>query len=95
MSNWNGEERRNGDEKLHKINTELSTFKATVTEWMSSTTEYRKLLCAKIDTIIEKFSKLPCDKRAGFYESISRQITAVWAILVLIIGAIIASWIKK
>jgi hypothetical protein len=34
-----------------------------VTQWMESTTEYRRSLCGKIDNLYKKFDNLPCRER--------------------------------
>ena len=73
----------------------LAEFTAKVTEWMVSTTEYRKALCSKLDIITDRLNKLPCDRRVGFYESVSMQMKFIWGVMVILVGAIIAEWVKR
>lgn len=94
MADWDGSERRASHE-LNDMKLEFCEFKAKVTEWMATTNEYRKALCTKMDTILDKVSKLPCDKRSGFYENVTRQMAFIWGVLILIVAAIIGEWIKR
>ena len=85
---------------------EFASFKATMDEFMKTTTEYRKQLCIKIDKIdtalsnhitevTEKINLLPCREQVGIYNSINKQIKYLWAIITGIMLAIINSWIRQ
>jgi hypothetical protein len=41
----------------------LARMEEKVTQWMSTTNEYRVNLCSKIDNIYKRFDKLPCRER--------------------------------
>jgi hypothetical protein len=41
----------------------IDVLEERVTNWMESTTEYRRDLCRKIDIITNSISKLPCAER--------------------------------
>lgn len=61
---YQGEERRkNMDNEIQDIKVELASFTASVTEWMKTTTEYRKNLCDKIEVVKTRLSELPCKER--------------------------------
>ena len=72
----------------------MEVFIAKVSEWMLSTTEYRKSLCTKIDTINDKISELPCKERKGFYTSVSNQMRIMWGFISAIVLAVIVEWVK-
>ena len=42
----------------------LAVFIAKVSEWMETTTEYRRSLCKKMDDMNNKINGLPCAERA-------------------------------
>lgn len=83
------------DNERRELEIAFVEFKATVTEWMSGTTEYRKSLCSKIDSIIDRMNKLPCDKRSGFYDAVNRQLGIMWVIIGGVVVKILSDWIGK
>ena len=48
---YNGTERRKGMNELTDIKVEIASLSTKVTEWMSTTQQYRRDLCAKNDMI--------------------------------------------
>ena len=62
------ERRRNGDIQL-----EILTER--VNNWMESTTEYRKSLCAKLDIINARMNELPCKQAEEFTKSLKNDIS--------------------
>jgi hypothetical protein len=69
---YNGEERRKEDRSILVLSERLNTF-------METTTEYRKSLCAKLDTLRDDIIKLPCSK--GHDMHVDRQLGAIWWIV--------------
>ena len=80
---YEGEERRyNLDSRINEMDKELASFTAKVTEWMTTTTEYRKSLCAKLDALKER----PCRE--------ANQFKLVWGVLLIVIGATVSAFFK-
>lgn len=80
----------------------LSVLEERVKNWMDTTIDYRKSLCEKInelkvgqDKIFVVLDSLPCDKRSGYYQAISRQLKFMWGVLAGVLVGIIHGWIKK
>lgn len=80
----------------------ISVLEERVANWMSTTSDYRKQLCEKIaelkngqDKIFCILDKLPCDKRSGYYQSISRQMKFIWGVVAGIVLAIIKEWAQN
>jgi hypothetical protein len=80
------EERRQDDRKI-------AVLEERVTNWMESTTEYRKDLCRKIDIITTKIGELPCKSREEITKSVKKEQDKLWLFINLIIVAIVGSWI--
>lgn len=59
--------RRNGD-------IEIEILTERVNNWMDSTTEYRKSLCAKLDSINSRLNDLPCKASAEERKSMKSDI---------------------
>jgi hypothetical protein len=64
-----------------------------VNNWIETTKDYRKSQCDKIDEvrdnvkkIFEWLEKLPCKERGGWYKSMNRQVSFMWAVLAILIG---------
>jgi KaiC/GvpD/RAD55 family RecA-like ATPase len=74
---------------------EVRVLKARVDDWMVTTDDYRKILCNKIDKIVEKLEVLPCRERKTFYDSISTQMRTLWVFVTAIVLLIIAEWFKR
>jgi len=83
MPNNNEELRRMDDERMAKLETQ-------VTMWMETTTEYRKSLCAKIDTIMAQIAKLPCESRSIYSKGISTQLSWLWRIVFVVVLSLFA-----
>lgn len=87
---YDGPERRKMvDEKLQDLQLEVASFTATVKAWMSSTDEYRKHLCDKIDVIKNSFAELPCKERKAWYQGMNRQVAFMWVVITIFIGLVI------
>ena len=82
------------NKELQELRISVVSHQSKVDEWMTTTTEYRKTLCEKIDKINDVLIKLPCKERSGWYSSINRQIKFLWGITGAVIIAIIAEWIN-
>lgn len=80
--------------EIEDMKTRMAVLTERVEGWMSTTTDYRKALCTKVDSIIDKVSALPCKERKAFYDNASIQLKLLWSILVLMLGAIIVEWLK-
>ena len=82
------EERRKDDNKI-------AVLEERVSNWMDSTTEYRKDLCRKIDIITSKLNELPCKERKSIYDSVKGQLAVIWVVIAGVVGALFIEWIKK
>lgn len=80
---------------LQVLETKLAVFTEKVSNWMDTTTEYRKQLCHKVDAINDKLALLPCAERKGWYQSMSRQIKFLWMITGAAVVGVIIEWAKK
>jgi hypothetical protein len=94
------EEHQDQDRRLYDEN--VAILKERVNNWMESTTEYRRALCAKIDLVISKqndlssrIDKLPCDSRKPMWDMVIRNVYALWAFVGVITITIIVEWIKR
>lgn len=56
----------------------IEVLEERVSNWMESTTEYRKDLCRKIDIITTKLSDLPCKERKEIYDNFKMVATLIW-----------------
>jgi hypothetical protein len=81
--------------------TKLEVFIAKVSEWMDTTVQYRKDLCAKQDRLLAKqesfdikLNDLPCKERKGIYDSVNKQLGIIWIVISCVIVAVFAEWIK-
>jgi len=73
-------------DELKELEIQVASFTAKVTEWMETTTEYRKKLCDKIDGLKIDFAKLPCKGRIVQSRLMWGAIGIVFGILVAHIG---------
>lgn len=73
---------------------EIKEYVGGLKEWQATTTEYRKSLCEKIDKIKEQIFNLPCKERVSLYKNFGIQIKFLWALMIIILTAIISEWIK-
>lgn len=75
--------RRMDDERIAKL-------EERVANWMESTTEYRRSLCSKLDSIKEQIGQMPCTK--GHDMHVDRQLGAIWWIVsVCLVGLVSVS----
>ena len=81
-------------EERRKDDVEIRVLKERVENWMETTTEYRKALCAKIDIVVEKVNNLPCRERFENTKGIKLQLKALWALTGGMLLAVLADWIK-
>lgn len=54
----------------------IAKLEERVTNWMDTTTEYRKALCAKLDIIDKKLGGLPCS--TGHDKTVDKQLGGIW-----------------
>jgi len=52
----------------------IARLEERVSNWMTSTDEYRRALCTKLDLIRQDLSRLPCDGRIKEAEAIRRDV---------------------
>ena len=67
----------------------IEVLEERVSNWMESTTEYRKDLCRKIDIITTKLSELPCKERSEMYKNMKIIATLIWGGLGITFGILI------
>lgn len=90
---YNGPERRSDNvHELQEIKVAMATMAAKVEGWMETTTEYRQNLCEKLKDVTEKLNGLPCGERKGWYVSMGKQISFMWAVLAIVLAAIVGSF---
>ena len=80
------EEHQDQDRRLYDKN--VAILEERVSNWMETTTEYRKSLCGKLDIVLreisdmkETFAKLPCRERDSRYNAIEKQISFMWVVV--------------
>lgn len=66
--------RRMDDERIGKLELDISILNERVSNWMESTTSYREQLCSKLDKIQNKIECLPCPSRIEQTKSLFRDI---------------------
>lgn len=62
------------EERRRNEDTRIDVLTERVENWMESTTEYRKSLCAKLDVINSRLNELPCKAAGEERMSIRRDI---------------------
>lgn len=72
----------------------IARLEERVDNWMSTTTDYRKSLCSKLDRIQEKIDLLPCPQRIEQSKNIYFQLKALWAVTGGMVLAILSEWVK-
>lgn len=72
----------------------IGRLEERVSNWMETTTDYRKQLCSKLDKIQTKIENLPCPSRIEHTKHIDFNLKALWAVTGGIVLAIIAEWVK-
>ena len=92
MGDNNGEsmeERRQEDKKI-------AVLEERVSNWMETTTSYRRDLCAKLDKVgiklddlVSVIGKLPCEPRKAWYQSMGRQVGFMWVVLGLVLVSVL------
>lgn len=101
------EERRTNDlkilEKLNDIDKEMNRV-AVNAEIISTKVEERNVsnnlwrtdVCKKFDKIFTWLETLPCGKHDGIDKALASSVNRIWAILIIIIGALAGlAWLKK
>ncbi len=71
----------------------IEVLEERVSNWMETTTEYRKDLCRKIDIITNKLIDLPCKSREEITKNVKKEQDKIWLFINMIIVAIVGSWI--
>ena len=96
VAKWDGHTERRKDmgetiERLVRLETLQEKDIIEATDW-------RKLFCGKVEEIkndvkslLDKFILLPCKERKGWYQSMGRQVGFMWAVLALILAAVLGS----
>ena len=74
--------------------TKLEVFTAKVSEWMETTTEYRRSLCKKIDEVKEKINELPCPERAEANRGMRAEMNWIRGLIAAILLALAGLWLK-
>lgn len=54
----------------------IARLEERVSNWMETTSDYRKSLCTKLDTIMIKIDNMPCSK--GHDETVDKQLNGLW-----------------
>ena len=70
--------------------TALVRLQTQVEGWMTTTDDYRRSLCQKIDNIVNKLEALPCRERAEMYKGFGVTMKLVWAAIGTTFGILIA-----
>lgn len=78
--------------EIEELDKKLAILSERVSIWLDTTTEYRKNLCAKVDSINSHLFDLPCKERRGLYEGVSNQLKVLWGLVTAIVLIIIAEW---
>ena len=80
----------------------LAVLEERVENWMSSTTEYRKALCAKLDVVLskidvinEKIAKLPCDAGNKAYNDLRFQLYSFIGVFSAILVGVVIKWLTS
>lgn len=81
--------------ELDEIKQDVAVLKSEVKNWMDTTTEYRKSLCAKIDAIQTVLTNLNCRVHTEKMNNMNNQIRALWAVSGGIVMAILYEWVKS
>lgn len=82
------------NEELRRMDDErIARLEERVNNWMETTTQYRKALCAKLDVILERMNALPCRERAVVVESVKSDVRwlqkVVWTIMLMGVPALL------
>ena len=73
---------------------QIEVLTERVENWMATTTEYRKSLCAKLDHINERMNNLPCKERIENTKSVHMQLKALWVLVSAAFLGVLSEWIK-
>jgi hypothetical protein len=80
----------------------LAVLEERVENWMSTTTEYRKALCAKLDVVLskidvinEKLAKLPCEEGEKTYKDLRFQLYSFIGVFSAILITVFIKWITQ
>ena len=86
---YNGPERRSDMSDIIGRLIKLETLQERDIEEANT---WRKLLCEKFDRMIVKMDGLPCSERKGWYQSMNRQMGFMWAVIAIVLVAILGSY---
>ena len=80
--------------ELDDLKTEVAVLKERVEGWMGSTTEYRQVLCKKIDSIKEVLASLSCPVHLAKIDGVYAQLKFMWSIIGVMLIVIVTEWLK-
>jgi len=94
----------NGD-RFRDLELDFTSFKATITEWVNGTNEFRDSLIEKIDNvnnqvsnhitaITEKLGALPCSTHEEKFRNYERNLNRIWTVVisVVMLGIVLGLW---
>lgn len=72
----------------------LARLEERVSNWMDTTTSYRKALCSKLDVILDRLNNLPCPARVEIVKALRNDVSwlqrIVWTIMLVGIPSIVS-----
>lgn len=84
------------EKELEELKITLAVLTERVESWMTTTNEYRKSLCSKIDSIQDKLANLPCEFGNARYQGLATQVKWMWGLLCsIIVLAFTEVWKRK
>ena len=83
------------DDRKFDLIIELRILQQRLDDFQSGTREYRQELNTKIDTLFSRLDELPCKERSGWYGMANLQFRALWIIVGVTLGTIVAEFFKK
>jgi len=75
-----------GDDEAMALKIQLEVLTERVSNWMTTTTEYRKSLCSKLDSMNIRLDKLPCEARIEASKSIRSDLGWLQKIMYGVLG---------
>jgi hypothetical protein len=70
--------------------TSIEVLAERVENWMSTTTDYRKELCRKIDIITTQVNGLPCKERGVMYKNNKVTFALLWGAVGITFGLLVS-----
>ena len=79
----------NDREKEKMVNQiiDFRCFMAETLEWRKDQRKYTEEIIKDIKDIRNFLSKLPCDSRRGWYDSMGKQVSFMWLVLAMLLTA--------